>query len=227
VVELSSLYFDIVKDILYCNAKDDLTRRGVQTVLYECLGALSRLIIPVMPHMAEDIWKHLPESQKFNFGNKSAPISIHLADWPEVQEEYQLSAEEAQRFESILSLRELVNSALEEARSEEKIGSALESQVLVQPLSDQWSFLESVPEEELEMLFLTSQVSLVRDADSRAVESHYDLYAQSEGTEDIRVFVARPVGKKCSRCWKYKDSVGQFEDHPGICIRCHQALHSA
>ena len=224
VVELSSLYFDIVKDILYCNAKTDTVRLGVQTVLYEVLLVLSRLIIPVMPHLAEDLWSHWPEMQRPNFGFESPPVSILMAPWPEIPAQWKLAEADAKAFEALLSLRETVNVALEDARSKELIGSALEAAIIIQPLSADWDFLRAMQETELETLFLVSQVHLQQDVDPKVVFGRYAVLAEQEVEGEYRVFAVQAVGKKCDRCWQYCETVGQFADHPTICHRCHQAV---
>jgi isoleucyl-tRNA synthetase len=224
VVELSSLYFDIVKDILYCNAKTDTVRLGVQTVLYEVLLVLSRLIIPVMPHLAEDLWSHWSENQRPNFGFEKPPVSILMAPWPEIPTQWKLAEADAKAFEALLSLRETVNVALEDARSKDLIGSALEAAIIIQPLSADWDFLSGMQEAELETLFLVSQVHLQQDADPKAVFGRYAVLAEQEVEGEYRVFAVQAAGKKCDRCWQYCETVGQFADHPTICHRCHQAV---
>jgi isoleucyl-tRNA synthetase len=224
VVELSSLYFDIVKDILYCNAKTDTVRLGVQTVLYDVLKVLSRLIIPVMPHLAEDLWSHWPENQRPKFGFETPPVSILMAPWPEIPAQWQLSEADAKAFEALLSLRETVNVALEDARSKELIGSALEAAIIIQPLSADWDFLRAMQETELETLFLVSQVHLQQDVDPKAVFGRYAVLAEQEVDGEYRVFAVQAAGKKCDRCWQYCETVGQFTDHPTLCHRCHQAV---
>lgn len=224
VVELSSLYFDIVKDILYCNAKTDTVRLGVQTVLYEVLLVLSRIIIPVMPHLAEDVWSHWEVAQRPSFGFVQPPVSILMAPWPEIPAQWTLSPEKAKAFEALLSLRETVNITLEEARTKELIGSALEAAIIIQPLSADWNFLSTLQETELETLFLVSQVHLQPETDPKAVFGAYAVLAEQEVEGEYRVFAVQAAGKKCERCWQYCETVGQFADHPTLCHRCHQAV---
>src|SRR5690606_29241867 len=62
-VEMSAFYLDIVKDRLYVSVPDDPVRRQAQTVLYRALSAMVRLIAPILPHTAEEVWKHAPGTQ--------------------------------------------------------------------------------------------------------------------------------------------------------------------
>jgi isoleucyl-tRNA synthetase len=226
VVELSSLYFDVVKDILYCNAENDLRRRAVQTVLYEALSVLTRLIVPVMPHLAEDIWHYWPQEQRSTFGEGDVPTSILLSPWPQVKEPWLLNETQRLQFESLLSLREKINLALEEARSNDKIGSALEARVCIQPLAEEWAFLKDVPQSTLETLFLISQVELLpADASEEALAALDEaaLGAYEEG-DDLRLWALPPAGDKCQRCWKFTPEVGTHAEHEGLCTRCHSAV---
>lgn len=224
VVELSSLYFDVVKDILYCNRPDDERRRAVQTVLYDVLGVLSRLIIPVMPHLAEDIWQHWPQVQRPTFTPPEPPESILLSDWPVCSPTWQLDDTALHQFEALLSLRETVNVALEVARSNEDIGSALEAGILLQPTNDEFAFLGQLHNDELATLFLTSQVELLKPGEEATLRQYYQVLAEQEHDDNCRVYAVKALGHKCDRCWKSCESVGAYADHPSLCHRCHNAV---
>ena len=225
VVELSSLYFDVVKDVLYCNDVKDPRRLAIQSVLYHILSTLSRVIIPVMPHMAEDIWSHWPDEQKPDFGLEGGvPVSILLAGWPDLPAEWTLPEAESRSFEALLMLRESINAGLEEARSQEEIGSSLEAGVMIQPLSANWDFLKTLNTDMLEMLFLVSGVEWVQASEAEAMYTNRAVLAESEEEGEYRLFIVRATGDKCQRCWQYKESVGAYTDHPHLCTRCHTAV---
>ncbi|MBQ2645576.1 isoleucine--tRNA ligase, partial [bacterium] len=82
-VDLSSFYLDIVKDRLYTAGKKSLSRRACQTVLYEICSALTRILVPVMPHQAEDIWQNTPDAQK-----TGKPESVILLDWAKTNDKW-------------------------------------------------------------------------------------------------------------------------------------------
>jgi isoleucyl-tRNA synthetase len=223
VVELSSLYFDVVKDVLYCHGEKDARRLGVQSVLYHILSTLTRVIIPVMPHMAEDIWSHWPKEQKPDFAlAEGAPTSILLAPWPELPTAWVLSAEKEKAFEALLMLRETVNAGLEQARSQEEIGSSLEASILIQPLSPTWQFVQALDENLLETIFLVSGVEVLTSTTNFYTE--YAVLAEEEVDGEYKVYVIRATGDKCQRCWQYKETVGAYVDHPSLCTRCHHAV---
>ena len=118
-VDLSSFYLDIVKDRLYTAGKKSLSRRACQTVLFENLMALVKILAPVMPHQAEDIWQNVPEVQRGGL------VSILLSDWPVVNEKWNNPELEAD-FTKILKSREVVSRAIEPLRADKKVGSSLE-----------------------------------------------------------------------------------------------------
>jgi len=224
VVELSSLYFDVVKDVLYCNPKNDHKRLAIQTVLHQILSVISRIIIPVMPHMAEDIWSHWPEEQKPLFGLAAPPTSIIEAPWPDIDGCWRMLPEEAKSLEALLALREGVNAALEQARSNDDIGSSLEASILIQPLSSSWNFLKQHSVDLLEMLFLVSGVGLVQGQDVQQLYGEHPVVAEHELEGEYRIYVVKASGDKCQRCWQYKETVGAYHDHPSLCMRCHTAV---
>ena len=204
-VDLSSFYLDIVKDRLYTSGKKSLSRRACQTVLYEIAQALTRILVPVMPHQAEDIWMNTPEAQKDGLE------SILLSDWPTVKEEWHNEALE-QEFTQILKVREIVTKAIEPLRAEKKIGSSLETAVYI--VSDNSNLLEKY-EKELCNIFITSQAFVVSEKPADVM---------NEYTEDgYSIYVTKAIGEKCERCWKYRP-LGKFEGYETICEDCYNAV---
>ncbi|MDX2085139.1 MAG: isoleucine--tRNA ligase [Candidatus Melainabacteria bacterium] len=226
VVELSALYFDVVKDTLYCNAVNDPVRRGIQTVLHEVLHTLNRLIVPVMPHLAEDIWQHTPETLRIPFALKTGstelhvPDSILLAPWPEVKPAYQ-SEQTASQMANMLKLKEAVNMALEEARSMGRIRSSLEVCVAIQALSAEVETLNAI---DLAFLFISSQATVYPSLEGG--NKPEGAFAQADVGNQYRVYVLPAHGTRCERCWKHQPEVGEYLDHPTLCARCHTAVSS-
>ncbi|MBC7883096.1 MAG: isoleucine--tRNA ligase [Anaerolineae bacterium] len=196
VQDLSNFYFDVAKDRLYISAENAVRRRSCQTVLYHVLEHLVRVIAPVLPHLAEDIWQFLP----YPSGQKS----IFRASWP-VDNPQWFQPELLDRWKMLIALRDRVNIALESARNDKKIGSALEARLqlwITDPvLGPEVERLAA----ELRYLFIVSQVEVLSEA-------------LTEGTPEILVLPA--LGKKCARCWNYSEQVGAFSEHPELCERC-------
>jgi isoleucyl-tRNA synthetase len=208
-VEMSALYFDILKDRLYTFPASSLGRRSAQTVLYEILKALTTLMAPVLSFTAEEVWKYIP-------AEAGRPASVHLAPFPEVQNEHVDESLNA-RWEQIWEVRAAVTKALEEARKEKGIGLSLDAQVHLY-LSDKRYTLLKPYENELKAIFIVSSVTLFRE-EGAAVR-------QGEEASGVRVEVLRAEGKKCERCWNYDVSVGQEPEHTTICKRCVEAVNT-
>jgi isoleucyl-tRNA synthetase len=198
-VDLSSIYFDILKDRLYTSAAKSKARRGAQTALYRLLDALVRLVAPVMSFTAEEVW-----------GQMGRTDSVHMAYFPEPAE---LSAGigEAARartanWDRLMEVRDGVLKSLEEARNGKLIGAPLEARVRITADGNLYPLLEEYAGE-LPALFIVSQVEVARAVDG------------APGVD-----VARAAGRKCERCWKYTTDVGSDARFPSICAPCADAV---
>ena len=204
-VDLSSFYLDIVKDRLYTAGKKSVSRRACQTVLYETLQVLVRILTPVMPHQAEDIWQNTPEMQRGGLE------SILLADWVKFNKEWD-NAQLEEDFTKILKTREVVTRAIEPLRAEKKVGSSLEVAVYVK--SDDSEILKANAKD-LADIFITSQAYVADVAPSEVL---------NEYTENgITVWVTKAEGEKCERCWKFR-KLGEHAGHETICSDCYDAV---
>ncbi len=198
-VEMSALYFDILKDRLYTFSSNSRGRRSAQTALYEILIALTKLMAPILSFTSEEVWQHIPIK-----GEVDKEESVHLTLLPELREEF-LNESLNERWERIWEIRSLVTKALEEARKEKKIGLSLDAKVHLNVPEKVYEFLKPY-EKDLKSIFIVSQVIL------------------EKGNNEIKVEVSRAEGKKCERCWNYDKSVGSFEEHPTICKRCLEVI---
>ena len=216
VVDLSSFYFDIAKDRLYTGGKTSESRRAVQTVLEEVLITLVRIICPVAPHLADDIWHHLPEQIR-SFEAKDT--SVLLTDFPQAQARY-LDESLSQLFESLIDVREIVNKALEQARADKKIGKSTEAQVIIAiENAELRSKVESLGSD-LPGFFITSQATVQEEVNGKAPGAR--LSEVKENGLTVHVFGAD--GTKCARCWKFSTEVGTLKDNPDLCSPCVEAL---
>ena len=204
-VDLSAFYLDIVKDRLYTAGKKSLSRRACQTVLYEVSQALMRIIVPVMPHQAEDMWQNVITEQKGNLE------SILLADWVKPNKKW-FNKELEEEFTPVLKLREIATKAIEPLRADKKVGSSLEVAVWVK--SDKNEQFEKYADE-LANIFITSQVFLT-DKKPEGILNTYE----EDGYE---IFVTKAQGEKCERCWKYR-TLGENSNHPTLCKDCADAV---
>ncbi|UTH17199.1 isoleucine--tRNA ligase [Macrococcus epidermidis] len=200
-VELSNFYLDYGKDILYIEAADSHVRRSMQTVVYEVLTSLTKVLAPIIPHTAEEIWSHTPHVTE---------ESVHLTDMPAVHDVDQTLIEKWSRF---LELRDDVLKGIENLRNEKVIGKPLEAKVAVfTENADDLALLQSF--DNLHQLFIVSQAKV---SDS-AVGTQYT---------NLNVLVERADGEKCERCWNYSTEItAEDHEHPHVCPRCLSVLES-
>ncbi len=191
-VELSALYFDILKDRLYTCAPKSLARRSGQTVYYEIVHRFSRLLAPVLVFTADEIWENIP-------GALDEAKSIHLAEFPAYEEAWR-DDDLLRRYDRLFQIRGAVLKALEEARVAKKIGAGTDAKVTIAATPEMKAFLESFGED-LRFIFIVSKVEL------------------REGAE-LSVKVDMADGEKCERCWNYTTDVGADARYPGACLRC-------
>ncbi|HNX14953.1 MAG TPA: isoleucine--tRNA ligase [Oscillospiraceae bacterium] len=121
VVDMSNIYFDVLKDRLYVEKADGKKRRAAQTVIWQVLDAITRIMAPIIAFTSDEIWKAMPHrksddklSPVFNAFPKTENIDISDVDW-----------------DALFALREEVKKALEDARSEKLIGAPLDAAVTI------------------------------------------------------------------------------------------------
>ena len=205
-VDLSSFYLDIVKDRLYTAGKKSLSRRACQTVLYETLQTLVRILAPVMPHQAEDIWQNMPDM------HKNGLISVLLTNWPTIHSTWTNEALEKD-FSKILETREVVTRAIEPLRAEKKVGSSLEVAVFVK--SENHSDILKANQDDLCDIFITSQAYITEEKPNNILNEYSE--------EGYTVWVTKAEGEKCERCWKYR-KLGEHQGYETICSDCYDAI---
>jgi isoleucyl-tRNA synthetase len=208
-VDLSALYLDILKDRLYTSPARSADRRSAQTVLFSLLDALARLMAPILPFTAEEVWQHLAA-----FPGKAA--SIHLADLPAARPEL-MDELLAERWERLFRIRGEVTKALEEARARKEIGHALDAAVTLAAEGDLYRRL-APHAAELRSVFIVSAAEVVEGPPAAGA------FQASSEVQGLFVLVRPAPGRKCARCWVYETSVGEDANHPLLCGRCCSAL---
>lgn len=194
-VDLSSFYLDFAKDILYIEQPDDRRRRSIQTALYEILTTLVKLITPIIPHTAEEVWEYIPGvEEKY----------VQLTDIPEPRE---IEGLDKAKWDQFMNVRDDVLKALEEARNDKLIGKPLEAKVTLVPRDEETKkLLQSM--EYLHQYLIVSE-TVIKDDEPQAKEYRY-----------VNVLVEVHPGEKCERCWVASETVGEDQDHPTLCTRC-------
>jgi isoleucyl-tRNA synthetase len=197
-VDLSAFYVDVTKDRMYTLNPRSHERRSTQTAMYLMCDGLARLLAPILPVTADDLWRHMP-------GAHSA--SVHLEDFPSV--ERLLDTELVGTWERLLAVRESVNAALEDKRKQKVIGNSLGARVTITATGPVAALLDS-QRAHLPMLFNVSDLAL--------------HVGSAEGADQVQVEVEKAPGIKCARCWRFVPSVRSEPDWSGICDRCREAL---
>ncbi|HCI06752.1 MAG TPA: isoleucine--tRNA ligase [Sulfitobacter sp.] len=200
--DLSSFYFDVRKDALYCDGASD-RQNAALTVLDHLYARLTTWLAPILPFTMEEVWleRNGPET------------SVHLVDFPETPAEWRNDALAA-RFDIVRAVRRVVTGALEEQRTAKVIGSSLEACPSVY-LSEELAAVITNPETFAD-LCITSQVKLETGA---APEGAFVI----PEVEGVSVVFAKAEGDKCGRCWKILPDVGGHA-HADVCGRCSAAL---
>ena len=193
-VDLSAVYFDVLKDRLYTTAPKSHARRSAQTALYRLAHCLVRLTAPLLAFTSEEVWGYLQQ-----------PESVHLAGFPEPSDLTEGIPDEhrkrAANWDRLMQVRGDVLKSLESARNGKLIGAPLEAHVHLSAGGDLYPLLREYARE-LPSLFIVSQVSV------------------EEGGAGLSVRVERAAGAKCARCWKYTEDVGSDPALPTVCAPC-------
>ena len=199
-VDLSSLYSDITKDRVYTFGARSRERRSAQTAMYLMADGLTRLLAPVLPVTADELWRHLPGRRE---------ESVHIAIFPERRAVAEmLDRNLLERWSKLTALREKVLAEIEPLRKDKRIGSSLQAKVILSASTDELAWLE--PNEKLlPMLFIVSEVEL-KPATSTA--------------GPLSITIERSAGTKCERCWRYVSAVSNDPAWAGLCERCQDAL---
>jgi isoleucyl-tRNA synthetase len=203
VVQLSAIYFAILKDRLYTWDKSSLGRRSAQTVLYDTLVALTKMFAPILIHTMEEVWGYITQRET---------ESVTLARWPVIRSDLLKDQNLAQRWGRLFKVRAEVYKGLERLRSEKLIGSSLGACVRLYSSIPELQALLKETEGILPEFFIVSHVEVLDTPPEESSESpeFKGLWIQSQPYRY----------SKCSRCWKLSPSVGKDHTYPDICACC-------
>lgn len=209
VVDLSSIYLDIIKDRLYVSSAKSLARRSAQTTIFHIVRAMARFMAPVFCFTSEEIYGSIPDFK----GKKD---SVHMEDFPKVTQEH-VNDELFVKWEKFLKIRSEVSRALEISRKEGRIGHSLDAKIIIRASQKDMELLKGFGDQ-LKYYFIVSNLEL-------SDEKLPDCY-RSEEVTGLEVKVEKSDGTKCERCWIYSYDIGKEKDHPTVCGRCAGALRS-
>ena len=192
---MSALYLDIVKDRIYVEYRDAQKRRASQTVVYETLIALVKLIAPVLSTTADEMWSYLK--------NYVPEESVFLAPFPASNKDL-INGKIEELWERIWKIRELANKKIEEKRTAKEIGHSLDTKIIIDAPPEDLEALVHLGDE-LKDVFIVSQIEI-------------------RPGQDLDVTVARAEGEKCERCWQYDTNILKDGKFPNVCKRCADTL---
>ena len=201
VVDMSNFYLDIIKDRLYCGAEAE--RRSAQTALYHILDGMTRLIAPILAFTSDEIWHAMRHAQGVN------AESVLFNDMPGDNAAFALDAAAKDRWAKLVSLRDAVNKALENARNAGVLKKAQDTDVTLSVSESDAAFLAGV---DLASLCIVSKVTVTTGA------------VEGEKSEDClipcTIAVALDESPKCPRCWNHSEHIGADGHHNQLCDRC-------
>ena len=205
VIDLSNFYLDIIKDRLYCG--DETARRSAQTALYFILDGMTRLLAPILAFTTEEIWA----AMKHDAGADAE--SVLFNDLPGDNAAFGLDESARARWAKIVSLRDGVNKALENARAAGVFKKAQDTELTLSVSPEDARFLADL---DLATLCIVSKVTVTTDE------------VEGERNEDCLIPVAVAVklseAPKCPRCWNHCDCIGKPGHHEELCDRCAAAI---
>jgi len=200
-VDLSAFYVDVTKDRMYTLGARSAERRSTQTAMYVIAEGLARLLAPILPVTADQLWQHLPATRT------PRAASVHLESLPDASR-YE-NAALLETWDRLLAVREAVNAVLEQKRKDKVIGTSLGARVTIAAAGPVAALLDQ-HRRDLPMLFIVSEVELALDPSGTA--------------DQLTVAVEKAPGVKCERCWRYVAEVRREPEWAGICGRCVDAL---
>jgi len=203
-IELSAFYFDIRKDVLYCDPADGLRRRAARTVLDRLFDCLTAWLAPVLCFTAEEAWRARGMTE---------PESVHLRTFPEVPAEWRDDAL-GEQWAKVRHVRRAVTGALEVERAEKRLGASLEAKVVVYTdPAHRAAFDDMDPAD----VFITSAAEFAEGEPPAGAFT-------TEEARGVAVVVEAAAGTKCARWPEILPDVGSHADHPEICGRCADAV---
>ncbi|HNX69144.1 MAG TPA: isoleucine--tRNA ligase [Candidatus Omnitrophota bacterium] len=215
VVDLSAYYLDALKDTLYTAAPDSWIRRSAQTVLFDILSSLVRIVAPIMPFTSDEVWKAYPLEE--------GVASVHASGWPVLGDVK--PGDEFGEWEHLREIRDLVTPFLEKQREAKVIGAGLEAKVFLYAEDGKSAEILHRYEKELARVMVVSQVCLEAKA-LPGMEATESVSAVLQTKLRLNILVVKADGTKCPRCWNYSSAVGRDPEHAVLCPKCVEAVRT-
>ena len=179
----------------------------MQTVIYDTLMTLVKIMTPIIPHTTDEMWSYLHAQGIVE------EVSVQLTDFPEVDVQANFDSLRT-KWEKIIDVRDDILKALEEARNAKTIGKSLEAKVTVYAKEDVVALLNDANID-------FAQLSIVSAFEVVAIE---EAPAEALTLEHVSIVVEKATGEKCERCWSISETVGSNEAQPTVCARCAEVV---
>ncbi len=213
VADLSSYYLDALKDTLYTAAPDSWLRRSAQTAFFYILSRLVKIVAPILPFTADEVWKSYELEENVTTVHASAwPVSLGIPTGNEFRD-----------WEHLREVRHLITPFLEKKREAKEIGAGLEAKVIFTAEDSESAEILHRYEKELARVFVVSQVALETKT-VEGMEAAEGLSAVLQKKFGLKVLVTKAEGGKCVRCWNYSSSLGRDPEHVSLCPKCVEAV---
>ncbi len=206
ITSLSAIYLDILKDRLYVYAPNSLERKSAQTVLWELLLSLNKILAPIISFTAEEVWQYVRQI------DPSLKESIHLELLPTVNEDY-IDTKLEKVYDKLLDIRDDVLKGIEEARKKDLVRHPYEARVILK-LPENYNNLVKERLNWIKYFFTVSQVELSDNPVG-------DVIIEGGSVKNAVVAITKAKGEKCPRCWIYDESVSENQK---VCDRCKSQL---
>jgi isoleucyl-tRNA synthetase len=213
VVDLSAYYLDALKDTLYTAAPDSWLRRSVQTAFFYILSHLVKIVAPIMPFTADEVWK--------SYKLEEHVTTVHASSWPIAQGTK--TGEEFRDWGHLREVRNAITPFLEKKREAKEIGAGLEAKVILTAEDPESAEILHRYEKELARVFVVSQVALETKT-VEGMEAAEGLSAVLQKKFRLKVLVTKAEGSKCVRCWNYSSALGRDPEHGALCPKCVEAV---
>lgn len=206
--DLSAFYLDFAKDIIYIEPTKSNQRLSMQTAMYRILVDLTKLLVPIIPHTAEEVWGYLThEKEEF----------AYLSEMPTVKE-YDCTKNLLSRWTAFLKFRDKVLKALEKSREAKVIGKSLEARVTIYPNKDILEMIELIGEKNIAKLLIVSNF----------IVSNEKITGETIKFEDFSILVVHESGNVCERCRRTDETVGTLKNKnlDFLCMHCAEIVQN-
>lgn len=216
--DLSSFYFECIKDAAYCGTADE--RVQVQVTLYQVMNALQQMLYPVTPLLVEEVWQYTPQRIRDAWNEPPGHRTwAQLSHEPDQGFGDELDDDIPQLMRAVAA----VKGAQEDARTAKLMGDSLQSWVWLDPKTDKARDLFDRYSEILETLFGVSKVSRghlkINDLDRFGWSRLVDFDIGGGQNHSVTAHVYAPQQAKCTRCWKYSAPT-EAKEEEALCKRC-------